>query len=173
MQTSLGCSKNCDFCLRWRIEGKAEQDIDLSIIIGQIKEIQEPSIMIYDNDFLNNKVRLEALCELLEKNGIKKNFICYGSVKSIISHPETIRRVAKNGLRAVLIGYETFNQRELEAYKKKSTVEDSYKASAILKELGIDCWASYMLHPDWDAVDFKNFRKFIISLNRRYPPSAL
>jgi len=109
MQTSLGCSKNCDFCLRWRLEGKTEQDIDLNIIIDQIKEIQEPSIMIYDNDFLNNGVRLEAFCDLLEKNDIKKNFICYTSVKSIISHPDTIKRVTKNGLRAVLVGYETFS----------------------------------------------------------------
>jgi len=164
MQTSLGCSKSCDFCLRWRLEGKAEQDIDLEVIMEQIKEIQEPSIMIYDNDFLNNKDRLEALCELLEQNNIQKNFICYASVKSIVSHPETIRRAAKNGLQAVLVGYETFNQRELEDYRKKSTVEDSFKASAILKEIGIDCWASYMLHPDWDAKDFKSFRRFIRKL---------
>lgn len=161
MQTSLGCSKNCDFCLRWRLEGKAEQDIGLDIIINQIKEIEEPSIMIFDNDFLNNKARLEAFCDMLEKNHIKKNFICYASVKSIISHPETIKRVAKNGLRAVLVGYETFSQEEMDTYKKKSTVEDSYKASAILKELGVDCWASYMLHPDWDTKDFKSFREFI------------
>jgi radical SAM superfamily enzyme YgiQ (UPF0313 family) len=164
MQTSQGCSKNCDFCLRWRLEGKAEQDIDLNIIIDQIKEIQEPSIMIYDNDFLNNRDRLEAFCDLLEKNDIKKNFICYASVKSIISHPDIIKRVAKNGLRAVLVGYETFSQTEMDRYKKKSTVEESYKASAILKEIGIDCWASYMLHPDWDIKDFKSFRGFIRKL---------
>jgi radical SAM superfamily enzyme YgiQ (UPF0313 family) len=133
----------------------------LNIIIEQIKEIEEPSIMIYDNDFLNNRDRLEAFCDLLEKNGIRKNFICYASVKSIISHPDTIRRVAKNGLRAVLVGYESFSQREMEAYKKKSTVEESYKASALLKELGIDCWASFILHPDWDKEDFRSFRRFI------------
>lgn len=164
MQTSLGCSKNCDFCLRWRLEGKTEQDIDLNVIIEQIKEVQEPSIMIYDNDFLNNRERLEAFCDLLEKNCINKNFICYASVKSIISHPETVKRMAQNGLRAVLVGYETFSQKELEIYKKKSTVEDSFKASAILKEIGIDCWASYMLHPDWDTKDFSSFRSFIKKL---------
>ncbi len=164
MQTSLGCSKNCDFCLRWRLEGAAEQDIDLDIVMEQIKEISEPSIMIYDNDFMNNRDRLEAFCDLLDKNGIRKNFICYASVKSILSHPETVKRLAGSGLRAVLVGYETFNPEELAAYKKKSTVEDSYKASALLKEAGIDCWASFMLHPDWDAKDFKRFRRFIRKL---------
>ena len=165
MQTSLGCSKNCDFCLRWRIEGAKEEDIDLECIIKQIQEIDEPSIMIFDNDFLNNKERLGDLCDLLETLKIDKNFICYASVKSILSHPDTIKRMAKNGLKAVLVGYETFNQEEMIKYKKKSTVEDSFKASRILKDIGIDCWASFMLHPDWDKDDFVRFRKYIKELS--------
>ena len=165
MQTSLGCSKNCDFCLRWRIEGHKEEDIAMIEVIDQIKSIKEPSIMIYDNDFLNNKDRLEEFCDLLEVNEIKKNFICYASVKSIISHPDTVKRVVKNGLRAVLVGYETFNQQELINYSKKSSVEDSFVASKILKEIGLDCWASFIMHPDWDAADFKSFRKYIKDLN--------
>ena len=66
MQTSLGCSKGCHFCLRWRIEGGHELDIDLNVVIHQIKDIQEPTIMIYDNDFLNNGPRLEQFCNLLD-----------------------------------------------------------------------------------------------------------
>lgn len=164
MQTSLGCSKHCDFCMRWRIEGEKEQEIDLKLIIKQIQDIAEPSIMIYDNDFLNNRERLEIFCDLLEKNKIRKNFICYSSVKSILSHPETIRRMAENGLKAVLVGYETFNQEEMLKYKKKSTAADNLKAAEILKEIGIDCWASFILHPDWDKNDFISFRKYIKQL---------
>lgn len=164
MQTSTGCSKNCDFCLRWRLEGGSEKDVELDTVIEQIKEIQEHSIMFYDNDFLNNKDRIEEFCDLIEKNSIVKNFICYGSVKSIISHPQTVKRAAKCGLKTVIVGYETFNQQEMDAYKKKSTVEESYTASAVLKEAGLDCWASFMLHPDWNKKDFKSFRKFIKKL---------
>lgn len=164
MQTSLGCSKNCDFCLRWRIEGAKEKDIELECIIKQIQDIEEPSIMIYDNDFLNNKDRLEKFCDLLEELKINKNFICYASVKSIRSHPETIRRVAKNGLKAVLVGYETFSEEEMTRYKKKSTVTDSFEAAKILKDIEVDCWASFMLHPDWDKQDFKSFKSYIKKL---------
>ncbi len=165
LQTSLGCSKNCGFCLRWRIEGATEQDVNLDDVIVQIKDIKEDNIMIFDNDFLNNRQRLEVFCDLLELNGIQKNFICYASVKSIISHPDTIGRMAKNGLQAVLVGYETFSQQEMDDYRKKSSVEDSFKCRDILKELGIDCWASFMLHPDWDREDFRKFRKHIRKLS--------
>lgn len=164
MQTSLGCSKTCDFCLRWRIEGAREKDIDLQVIVNQLKEIEEPSVMICDNDFLNNEERLEKFCDLLEREGITKNFICYGSVHSVLSHPHTISRLKDNGLKAVLVGYETFKNEELENYKKKSTVEDNIKASEILKQLGIDVWASFMLHPDWDLEDFKNLKKYVKKL---------
>lgn len=164
MQTSLGCSKHCDFCLRWRIEGETEQDIDLESVVRQIQDIAEPSIMIYDNDFLNNRDRLEKLCDLLEEKKIKKNFICYASVKSILSNPVTIKRMAENGLKAVLVGYETFNEKEMAVYKKKSTPSDNLKAAEILKAIGIDCWASFILHPDWDKQDFRCFRKYIRQL---------
>lgn len=164
LQTSLGCSKNCDFCLRWRIEGATEQDIDLACVVKQIQAIEEPSIMIYDNDFLNNKERLEQLCDLLEELKIHKNFICYGSVKSILSHRDTVKRMAQNGLKAVLVGYETFNEQEMLQYKKKSTAADSLEAARILKDIGIDCWASFMLHPDWNKQDFKKFRRYIKAL---------
>ncbi len=164
MQTSQGCSKHCDFCLRWRLEGEKEQDIDLECIVKQIRDIAEPSIMIYDNDFLNNRERLEKLCDMLEAAGIKKNFICYASVKSILAHPDTVKRMARNGLKAVLVGYETFNDREMQEYRKKSSNEDNIKAAAILRSIGIDCWASFILHPDWTRQDFKSFRKYIKEL---------
>jgi radical SAM superfamily enzyme YgiQ (UPF0313 family) len=165
MQTSLGCSKHCDYCLRWRIEGANEAEIDLECIIKQIEDIQAPSIMIYDNDFLTNGERLERLCAILEQKGIRKNFISYASVYSIIAHPHVVKRMAQNGLKAVLVGYESFSEQELQSYRKKSSVTDSLKASRILKENGIDCWASFMLHPDWSKKDFRQLRKFIKTLS--------
>lgn len=164
MQTSRGCSARCTFCLRWHIEGSREQDEPLESIIKQIQEIEEPSIMFYDNNFLNNRERLEKFCDLLEAHRIKKNFICYGSVRSIISHPETVKRLGQNGLQAVLVGYESFSEAELKSYNKQATVEQNLAAAKILHESQIDCWASFILHPDWDTQDFKKFRSYLKKL---------
>lgn len=165
MQTSFGCSKACHFCLRWRIEGANECDLPLEHVIDQIETIKESSIMIFDNDFLYNGERLEHFCNMIEARKINKNFICYGSVNSVNAHPQTIKRLATCGLRAVLIGYESFADSELNAYNKKSSVSDSYKAAATLKHCGIDAWASFILHPDWDRADFKQFRRYIKQLS--------
>jgi hopanoid C-3 methylase len=164
MQTSRGCSSRCKFCLRWHIEGPVEQDECIEEIMQQIESIAEPSIMIYDNNFLYSRQRLEEFCSWLETRQINKNFICYGSAESIVEHAPIMKRLAQNGLRAVLVGYESFSDADLAGYKKKSTVEINLVASKILKDANIDCWASFILNPEWDVADFKQLRKYLRQL---------
>lgn len=162
--TSLGCSKHCDFCLRWRMEGAVETYRNIEEVIQEIKNIKEKSVMIYDNDFLHNKERLNTFCEYLVKEKIEKNFICYASVRSILENTEEITHFAALGLKAVLVGYESFSETELQQYKKKSSLKESLDAASILKKIHVDCWASFIAHPDWNKQDFKNLRKFIYKL---------
>lgn len=164
MQTSLGCSKQCKFCLRWRIEGGKEEAQEISVVFDQVVRIKEPNIMIFDNDFLCDGARLDEFCELLEKNDIKKKFLCYGSVNGILKNRDAVTRFAKNGLSAVLVGYESFSSADLEQYKKKSSIDDNLKAAGFLKEIKVDAWASFIMHPDWTAADFRKFRKYIRKL---------
>lgn len=165
LQTSQGCSKRCRFCLRWRIEGGEESDQDIQIFFDQILGIEEPSIMIIDNDFLNSAGRVNELCDRLEQNSIHKNFICYGSVASVLKNRDAVIRFSQNGLAAVLIGYESFNDAELKSYQKKSTIDENLEVARLLKNNGIDTWASFIMHPDWDKKDFQKFRKFIKQLS--------
>jgi len=164
MQTSQGCSSHCDFCLRWRMEGPCEREFPMAFVMADLKAIEEPSVMIFDNDFLNNGQRLREFCEALDQEGIKKNFICYASVHSILKNPESILEFRNHGLKAVLVGYESFSDAELAAYKKPSRAQDARIAAKWLKEAGIDVWASFMLHPDWTPADFKALRRHIKGL---------
>ncbi|MDP6525012.1 MAG: cobalamin-dependent protein [Kiritimatiellia bacterium] len=164
MQTSQGCSKQCGFCLRWRIEGGKEQPQGMAVVFDQVRRIEESNIMIFDNDFLCDGARLNELCELLEANGVKKTFLCYGSVNGILKNREAVARFAKNGLSAVLVGYESFSAAELEHYRKKSTADDNLEAAAFLKEIKVDAWASFIMHPDWSRDDFRKFRRYIRKL---------
>lgn len=161
MGTSQGCSKHCRFCLRWRIEGASEVYFPMEFVKEEIRAIKEGSIMIFDNDFLHNGERLTELCDFLEEENIKKNFICYGSVDSILKNKIEIKRFKDLGLKAVIVGYETFKEEELKSYHKKATVEENLMASRFMKEIKLDVWASFMIHPDWTAEDFKSFRRYL------------
>ena len=164
MGTARGCSKKCAFCLRWRLEGPTEEYFEMEMIKKDIRSIEEKYIMIFDNDFLHSRERINGLCDFLEEEQIEKKFICYASVNSILKNKETIKRFKKNGLVALLVGYETFKNEELKYYEKKSTTDDNFEASKFLKYIGVDVWASFMIHPDWTREDFKEFRKYIRSL---------
>jgi len=106
MGTSQGCAQNCRFCLRWRIEGAKESYFPIDFVKEDILNIREDNIMIFDNDFLHNSHRIRELCDFLEAKQIQKNFICYGSVRSVLNNKEAIKRFQTLGLKAVLIGYE-------------------------------------------------------------------
>ncbi len=164
MQTSQGCGQHCGFCLRWRLEGGVAKDQPMDLVLEQIRAIAEPSIMIYDNDLLHDGARLNELCRRLEESGVRKNFLCYGSVRGVLANREVVARFARNGLRAVLIGYESFRGGDLEQYRKGATPDDNRAAADILRHLGVDAWASFILHPDWDAADFRQFRRYLRAL---------
>jgi len=164
VEFGTGCEKICDFCLRWRIEGVKEKLIDMELTRKDISSITEPTIMFMDNDFFANEEKVKTFIKLIKELNLKKKYIMYASVAGIIKYEKYIQGLAKLGVKALLVGYETFNDNELVKYKKKSTTIDNYLASEILKLAKIDVWASFMAHPDWNKKDFKLFRAYIKEL---------
>jgi radical SAM superfamily enzyme YgiQ (UPF0313 family) len=127
--------------------------------------IDEETIMLYDNDILGSEVRLVRFLDLVESLNLKKNFIAYASVEGVLGNIESLKRFKSLGLKALLVGYETFSDKELDYYTKKMSTLDSLKVSELLKDIGIDVWASFMAHPDWTKEDFKAFRKHVKQLS--------
>ncbi len=164
MEFGIGCEKVCDFCLRWRIEGVREKLIDSELTKKDLSSIEEQTIMFIDNDFLSSKEKLEAFIKLVKDLKLNKNYIMYGSVKGILEFKDYLKELKQLGLKALLVGYETFSNDEMHKYHKKSSTSDNLEAAKILSNLGIDVWASFMAHPDWGKNDFKTFRKYIKSL---------
>ena len=165
MQISQGCSKACMFCLRWRIEGYDEVEFDRELIKQDLLNIEEGTIMLYDNDILGSETRINQFLDLIESLELKKNFIAYASVGGILSNIEALKRFKALGLKALLVGYETFSEKEMAYYTKKTSTLDSEKVAKLLKEIGVDVWASFMAHPDWTKEDFKAFRKYVKKLS--------
>jgi len=81
-----------------------------------------------------------------------------------LKNRKAVARFAKNGLSAVLVGYESFNPSELQSYAKKSSPDDNLETAQFLKQVKVDAWASFIMHPDWSVEDFKKFRQHIRQL---------
>lgn len=161
LQTSTGCRNRCKFCIRWKMEGPILREVPIEDIVDQIENIAEPYIMIVDNDFLINEERLICFCELLEERNINKKYMCYGSVNSILEKPKLLGRLKRNGLMAVIVGFEAFDDERLQEYNKSATVNENVKAADLLHKYDIGCWGSFIIHPDWEKKDFKALLKYI------------
>ncbi len=165
MQISQGCDKMCRFCLRWRIEGHEVIEFGEELIEADLMNIKESTIMLYDNDIMSSTKRVERLIHILDRNGIEKNFIAYASVDSILTNVEALKKFKAHGLKALIVGYESFSEDDLTYYTKKASIEDNLNASRLLKSLNIDVWASFMAHPDWTKDEFKQLRKYVKKLS--------
>ncbi len=82
----MGCSKRFRFCLRWRIEGCREQELDRKMIEEDLQQIKENTVMLYDNDLFGSEERLERVIGIFGGLEKKKNLIAYASVMGIICH---------------------------------------------------------------------------------------
>ena len=160
IQTSYGCRNHCTFCIRRKLEGKLTER-DIEEVVSDIQEIKEDTVMICDSDFLINEQRLVRFCELLEERQIHKTYICYGSVNSILEKEALFKRLSENGVKAVIVGLESFSDAFLKSYNKSATLDENYKAVQILKREGIATWGTFILHPDFSKEDFKNFRRYL------------
>jgi len=161
MEYGTGCGKACSFCLRWGIEGVEEKLIDPDLTRRDLLSIEEDTIMFIDNDFFSSADKVSGFLGLVKELGLKKNYIVYGSVEGILSCRKLLSEFVDAGLRAVLVGYETFSDAELMDYRKRATAADSKEVSRLLKAYRVDVWASFMAHPDWEKDDFKALRRFI------------
>ena len=164
MEFGTGCEKVCDFCLRWRIEGAKEKLIDIDLTKNDLRNIKEPTIMFIDNDFLCSEEKLINFINIVRELNLKKNYIMHGSTKGVILYEKYLKLLSDIGLKALLVGYETFSNDELSKYHKSSSTDDNIKAAEILRKYKIDVWASFMAHPDWDKKDFDSLRKYIKKL---------
>lgn len=168
IKTSYGCPFTCTFCFCRQVTGGKYFERDLEHVIEEIKQISEPEIYIVDDNFLVSQKRVERFCELLELHGISKRFLIYGRADFIAQHEETIKKFARVGLRAVIVGLESVDSTELNKYDKKSSVEINEAAVQVLKKYGVDCYATLILGMDWNKHNFEMLYNWLKKLDLRF-----
>ena len=141
---------------------------DIEDVIRELESINEEEIYIVDDDFLADRKYIENFLSLLDERNIKKKYLLYGRADFIAKNPELIARFRDNGLKTVIVGFESFFEEELESFDKNIDVETNYKAIEILNELEVDCYATIILSPDWDREQFRRLEIILKELKIHY-----
>jgi len=167
--TSRGCSYDCNFCAIWEFYERRTRYLSAKKIVDRMQALEEKFVFFLDDNFLTNTKRLEELCEELEARGVKKYWMTQGRTDFVADHPELMARLAKNGMVGLLSGFESNDDDNLAALRKKNTWDKNVRANKIMKELGIFSTGIFMVRPDWSAAQFESLYEYIRSLDIGIP----
>ncbi len=144
--TGRGCKSRCTFCLwpqtvgghnyRVRSVGHVVDEVRYALkTFPQVKEV------FFDDDTLtDNLPRVEELARALGKLGV----VWSCNAKANVPYA-TLKVLKDNGLRLLLVGYESGNQQILHNIKKGLLVETAKKFSKDCRELGIAVHGTFIL----------------------------
>jgi radical SAM superfamily enzyme YgiQ (UPF0313 family) len=162
--TSRGCSFDCNFCAIWEFYERRTRFLSAPRIVDQMEACEEPFVFLLDDNFLTSKRRATELCDELERRGVRKYWLTQGRTDFAADHPELMARLAKNGLVMVLSGYESNDDDNLAALRKKNSWQKNQRANEIMRENGIFVTGIFMARADWTREQFEQLYEYVRSL---------
>jgi hopanoid C-3 methylase len=162
--TSRGCSFDCNFCAIWEFYERRTRFLSAARIVDQMAAAPEPFVFVLDDNFLTNKRRAVELCDELEQRQVKKFWMTQGRTDFAADHPELMARLARNGLVMVLSGYESNDDDNLAALRKKNTWQKNQRANEIMRDNGIFVTGIFMARADWTREQFESLYEYVRSL---------
>ena len=146
LYTGRGCKSHCTFCLwpqtvgghRYRVrspEHVAEEIRQAKAMFPQVREF------FFDDDtFTDNLPRAEEIARLLGRMGVTWSCNAKANVPR-----ETLKVLKDNGLRLLLVGYESGNQQILHNIKKGMRIDVAERFTKDCHELGIKIHGTFIL----------------------------
>ncbi|MBN1895539.1 radical SAM protein [bacterium] len=168
IKTAFGCPHSCNFCYCRKITGGSYHERPLGSVMKELQAVQEKNIYIVDDDFLVSPDRVLRFIEENRSAGLDKRYLVYGRADFIARHPRVIEKFGEAGLRTVIVGLESFDDRELAGYGKLSKAAENREAVRILNLCHIDCYATLILSPHWGRKDFDLCRDNLKALGIHY-----
>ncbi|HUI34069.1 MAG TPA: hopanoid biosynthesis associated radical SAM protein HpnJ [Stellaceae bacterium] len=146
LYTGRGCKSRCTFCL-WpqTVGGHRYRVRSVDHVIEEIRRAKDwfPQVkeFFFDDDtFTDNLPRAEAIAKELGKLGVTWSCNAKANVPRA-----TLEVLRDNGLRLLLVGYETGNQQILHNIKKGMRVDVARRFTKDCHELGITIHGTFIL----------------------------
>lgn len=148
--TSRGCKYNCRFCQPSEriLFGKQVRQRSVENVITELKQLRDKynfkSLMVHDDAFTQNIDWVMEFCRQYRANGFNQPFWAQSRADFICQKEELLAELARTGLRALSIGFESGNDRVLRFLRKGVTVEQNYRAAEICRKYGIEVHSNFM-----------------------------
>src|SRR6266403_1932404 len=146
LYTGRGCRSKCTFCLwpqtvgghRYRVRSVGHVVEEIRLAKSWFPQVKE---FFFDDDtFTDDRPRAEAIARELGKLGVTWSCNAKANVPS-----DTLKVLKDNGLRLLLVGYETGNQQILNNIKKGMRIDIARRFTKDCHELGITIHGTFIL----------------------------
>lgn len=168
MKTAFGCPFKCHFCFCRRIAGDMYRERALPDVLDELQSLPEREVYIVDDDFLVTRERVFAFVDGVKARGIDKHYLVYGRADFIARNEDVVRAFRDAGLRTVIVGFESFLDGDLAAWRKGSDASANEAAMGVLNRLGVECFATLILPPGWGREQFKACGDKLAELDVRF-----
>ncbi|MGH7106199.1 MAG: hopanoid biosynthesis associated radical SAM protein HpnJ [Acetobacteraceae bacterium] len=146
LYTGRGCKSHCTFCLwpqtvgghRYRVRSPGHVAEEIRLARRYFPQVRE---FFFDDDtFTDNLPRAEAIARELGRLGVTWSCNAKANVPR-----ETLKVLKENGLRLLLVGYESGNQQILHNIKKGMRIDVAKRFTRDCHELGIRIHGTFIL----------------------------
>jgi radical SAM superfamily enzyme YgiQ (UPF0313 family) len=161
MRTSVGCTSRCNFCACWMIMDGKYRARRPETVVAELETIDEEQVYFVDDEAFADTKRAWELVERIKAAGIGKRYALYTRVKTVTDHPDLLAAWREAGLAVVQVGMEAHSDERLARMAKPSSIRKQREAVAILRDLGIFLYASFMVEPDYTKDDFKAMADYV------------
>jgi anaerobic magnesium-protoporphyrin IX monomethyl ester cyclase len=141
--TSRGCPYRCNFCFKTSDKFRIRSPENILEELVYIRSQGTKNVHIMDDLFAFHKPRCLKILNMIKEQKLDMEFKVRARVDRI--DEEMLVAMKEAGVTSVVYGVESGSQKVLDAMRKRSTVEMNYRAIAMTKKVGLQCYADLFL----------------------------
>jgi radical SAM superfamily enzyme YgiQ (UPF0313 family) len=166
--TSRGCPFQCRFCARYgnAIKGWGSRMRSADNVIEELNEINGKygSVMIVDDNFIQNKKRVHKIMDGIIDNQLDIELLILGARVDSADY-ELFKKMRKANVKLIGYGIESGNQDVLDYYKKGFTLNQIKYAVNLSRKMGFKTMATFIIGAPIETQEhFEKTIKFSCSL---------
>ena len=168
--TTRGCHFRCTFCCVWILGGAVYRTRGIDTCLRDLASLKEEHVFMAEDDSMFDVGYSDALADAVISSGLRKKFQFYSRTDLVVSKPELFAKWRKAGLELLLLGMEMASDEQLDSLNKQNTTNNNEQAVKILRSLGTEPIAYFMVDPATFTADhFKRLTDYIIRLELSHP----
>ncbi len=165
METSRGCTRNCNFCSIRHMYGRAFRTFPIERVLADIDDIYHNRkvrwIFVSDDNLVLDADRVIRLCDAILARGYRGlNFVVQADCVTMARNEPMVKKMAAAGFRTVFLGIENASRKNLQAARKGDILSASKQAVANCHKYGIMIVGGMIFgFPDDEEIDIiENYR---------------